>query len=98
MLSSPLLHPSAHVSVCFNSFLGSLSSIGLQGEAGAYSEKSLRELLGKHVVAVGHESFEDAFRAVGHYFVYILAVESWLGPCRSTFTETHGLSALPVAR
>lgn len=35
-----------------------------QGEAGAYSEKSLRELLGSQVVAVGQESFEDAFKAV----------------------------------
>lgn len=35
-----------------------------QGEAGAYSEKSLRELLGKDVVAVGQESFEDTFKAV----------------------------------
>lgn len=35
-----------------------------QGEAGAYSEKSLRELLGPNVVAVGQESFEDVFKAV----------------------------------
>lgn len=38
-----------------------------KGEAGAYSEKSLRQLLGPHVVAVGHESFEDAFKAVCKY-------------------------------
>ncbi len=37
---------------------------GHQGEPGAYSEKSLRELLGNDVVAVGKESFEDAFKAV----------------------------------
>ncbi|CAM9850281.1 unnamed protein product, partial [Hapterophycus canaliculatus] len=35
-----------------------------QGEPGAYSEKSLRELLGTEVVAVGQESFEDVFKAV----------------------------------
>lgn len=35
-----------------------------QGEAGAYSEKALRELLGRNVVAVAQESFEDAFKAV----------------------------------
>lgn len=35
-----------------------------QGEAGAYSEKSLRELLGPNVVAMGQESFEDVFKAV----------------------------------
>ena len=35
-----------------------------QGEPGAYSEKSLRELLGTEVVAVGKESFEDTFKAV----------------------------------
>lgn len=37
---------------------------GCQGESGAYSEKSLRELLGTEVVAVAQESFEDAFKAV----------------------------------
>lgn len=37
---------------------------GYQGEPGAYSEKSLRELLGREVVAVPQESFEDAFKAV----------------------------------
>lgn len=45
-------------------FVGSRRSIESQGEAGAYSEKSLRELLGRQVVAVGQESFEDAFKAV----------------------------------
>lgn len=59
------------VSVPFDSF-DSFSSVTLQGEAGAYSEKSLRELLGNHVVAVGHESFEDAFKAVGYPFSHIL--------------------------
>ena len=35
-----------------------------QGEPGAYSEKSTRELLGENVIAVGRPSFEDCFRAV----------------------------------
>ncbi|KAL7539212.1 hypothetical protein ACHAXR_010880 [Thalassiosira sp. AJA248-18] len=35
-----------------------------QGEAGAYSEKSLRELLGKNVIAVPRPNFESCYRAV----------------------------------
>ena len=35
-----------------------------QGEAGAYSEKSLRELLGKNVIAVPRTNFESCYRAV----------------------------------
>ena len=35
-----------------------------QGEAGAYSEKSLRELLGQHVIAVPRPNFEACYRAV----------------------------------
>lgn len=38
--------------------------VAYQGEPGAYSEKSTRELLGKKVTAVGHPSFEHCFRAV----------------------------------
>ena len=38
--------------------------VAYQGEPGAYSEKSTRELLGSNVVAVGRPSFEDCFRAV----------------------------------
>jgi len=38
--------------------------IAYQGEPGAYSEKSLRELLGQSVISVGRKSFEDCFRAV----------------------------------
>lgn len=36
--------------------------VAFQGEAGAYSEKALRELLGPHVLAVGKPSFEDTFK------------------------------------
>ena len=35
-----------------------------QGEPGAYSEKSLRELLGPNVIAVARPSFEACYRAV----------------------------------
>lgn len=38
--------------------------VAYQGEPGAYSEKSLRELLGNNVVAVGRENFEECYRAV----------------------------------
>ena len=38
--------------------------VAYQGEPGAYSEKSLRELLGDNVVAVGRQNFEDCYRAV----------------------------------
>ena len=38
--------------------------VAYQGEPGAYSEKSTRELLGDNVVAIGRPSFEDCFRAV----------------------------------
>jgi prephenate dehydratase len=38
--------------------------VAYQGEPGAYSEKSTRELLGQKVIAVGRPSFEDCFRAV----------------------------------
>jgi len=38
--------------------------VAYQGEPGAYSEKSTRELLGQNVVAVGRQSFEACFRAV----------------------------------
>jgi hypothetical protein len=38
--------------------------VAYQGEPGAYSEKSTRELLGEKVIAVGRPSFEACFRAV----------------------------------
>ena len=38
--------------------------VAYQGEPGAYSEKSTRELLGEKVVAIGRPSFESCFRAV----------------------------------
>ena len=38
--------------------------VAFQGEPGAYSEKSTRELLGDNVVAIGRPSFEDCFKAV----------------------------------
>jgi prephenate dehydratase len=38
--------------------------VAFQGEAGAYSEKSLRELLGRNVIAVPRPNFESCYRAV----------------------------------
>lgn len=38
--------------------------VAYQGEPGAYSEKSTRELLGDKVIAVGRPDFESCFRAV----------------------------------
>jgi prephenate dehydratase/prephenate dehydrogenase len=38
--------------------------VAYQGEPGAYSEKSTRELLGEKVVAVGRPNFEACFQAV----------------------------------
>jgi len=38
--------------------------VAFQGEAGAYSEKSLRELLGPHVISVPRPNFESCYRAV----------------------------------
>ena len=38
--------------------------VAFQGEAGAYSEKSLRELLGPNVIAVPRPNFESCYRAV----------------------------------
>ena len=38
--------------------------VAFQGEAGAYSEKSLRELLGPNVIAVPRTNFEACYRAV----------------------------------
>mmetsp|Transcript_34424 Transcript_34424/g.63468 ORF Transcript_34424/g.63468 Transcript_34424/m.63468 type:complete len:764 (+) Transcript_34424:91-2382(+) len=37
-----------------------------QGEAGAYSEKSLRELLGPNVISVPRPNFESCYRAVAN--------------------------------
>ena len=41
-----------------------LLRVAFQGEAGAYSEKSLRELLGPNVIAVPRPNFESCYRAV----------------------------------
>lgn len=38
--------------------------VAFQGEAGAYSEKSLRELLGSNVIAVPRPNFDACYRAV----------------------------------
>jgi prephenate dehydratase len=38
--------------------------VAYQGEPGAYSEKSTRELLGDKVIAIGRPDFESCFRAV----------------------------------
>jgi prephenate dehydratase len=38
--------------------------VAYQGEPGAYSEKSTRELLGQKVIAIGRPNFEACFRAV----------------------------------
>mmetsp|Transcript_61913 Transcript_61913/g.72385 ORF Transcript_61913/g.72385 Transcript_61913/m.72385 type:complete len:726 (+) Transcript_61913:164-2341(+) len=38
--------------------------VAYQGEPGAYSEKSTRELLGANVIAVGYPNFEACYRAV----------------------------------
>eukprot|EP00554_Chaetoceros_debilis_P007488 CAMPEP_0194077234 /NCGR_PEP_ID=MMETSP0149-20130528/3876_1 /TAXON_ID=122233 /ORGANISM="Chaetoceros debilis, Strain MM31A-1" /LENGTH=742 /DNA_ID=CAMNT_0038758181 /DNA_START=160 /DNA_END=2388 /DNA_ORIENTATION=- len=38
--------------------------VAYQGESGAYSEKSLRELLGENVIAVARPDFESCYRAV----------------------------------
>jgi prephenate dehydratase len=38
--------------------------VAFQGEAGAYSEKSLRELLGPNVISVPRPNFEACYRAV----------------------------------
>jgi prephenate dehydratase len=55
--------------------------VAYQGEPGAYSEKSTRELLGRNVVAVGRPNFEECFRAVAsHECDYAcLPVENSLG-------------------
>eukprot|EP00934_Nitzschia_sp_Nitz4_P004199 Nitzschia sp. Nitz4//scaffold41_size133979//82627//84811//NITZ4_003357-RA/size133979-snap-gene-0.128-mRNA-1//-1//CDS//3329551500//4189//frame0 len=54
----------------FSAAVKSASSMALgmrvayQGEPGAYSEKSTRELLGEKVTAIGRPDFESCFRAV----------------------------------
>eukprot|EP00903_Cladosiphon_okamuranus_P012334 g11563.t1 len=57
------------------------TKVAFQGEPGAYSEKSLRELLGNEVVAVGKESFEDTFKAVARREVEyaVIPIENSLG-------------------
>lgn len=55
--------------------------VAYQGEPGAYSEKSTRELLGDNVVAIGKPNFEACFRAVAAMEVdyCCLPVENSLG-------------------
>ena len=55
--------------------------VAFQGEAGAYSEKSLRELLGRNVMSVPRPSFESCYRAVasGECDYAIVPIENSLG-------------------
>jgi prephenate dehydratase len=55
--------------------------VAYQGEPGAYSEKSTRELIGEKVIAVGRPDFESCFRAVASMEVdyCCLPVENSLG-------------------
>lgn len=55
--------------------------VAYQGEPGAYSEKSTRELLGDRVIAIGRPDFESCFRAVAAMEVdyACLPVENSLG-------------------
>lgn len=55
--------------------------VAYQGEPGAYSEKSTRELLGDNVVAIGKPNFEACFRAVASMEVdyCCLPIENSLG-------------------
>ena len=55
--------------------------VAFQGESGAYSEKSTKELLGPGVMALGYTNFEDCFRAVKRMEVdyACLPIENSLG-------------------
>jgi prephenate dehydratase len=55
--------------------------VAYQGEPGAYSEKSTRELLGPNVIAIGRPDFESCFQAVASMEVdyACLPVENSLG-------------------
>ena len=55
--------------------------VAYQGEPGAYSEKSTRELLGNNVIALGKPNFEACFRAVASMEVdyCCLPIENSLG-------------------
>jgi prephenate dehydratase len=55
--------------------------VAYQGEPGAYSEKSTRELLGDKVIAIGRPDFESCFRAVASMEVdyACLPIENSLG-------------------
>eukprot|EP00751_Fragilariopsis_kerguelensis_P011613 CAMPEP_0170765012 /NCGR_PEP_ID=MMETSP0733-20121128/4354_1 /TAXON_ID=186038 /ORGANISM="Fragilariopsis kerguelensis, Strain L26-C5" /LENGTH=904 /DNA_ID=CAMNT_0011105787 /DNA_START=319 /DNA_END=3033 /DNA_ORIENTATION=- len=55
--------------------------VAYQGEPGAYSEKSTRELLGDAVLAIGKSNFEHCFRAVASMEVdyCCLPIENSLG-------------------
>ena len=58
-----------------------LLRIGFQGLPGAYSEKATRALLGPHVLPVGHDTFDDTFRALvaGRVDYAMLPIENSLG-------------------
>lgn len=60
---------------------GSAIRVCYQGEPGAYSDKSTRELLGQNVLAIGRSNFESCFRAVasGECEYACLPVENSLG-------------------
>jgi hypothetical protein len=55
--------------------------VAYQGEPGAYSEKSTRELLGNNVIAIGKSNFEECFRSVASMEVdyCCLPIENSLG-------------------
>jgi hypothetical protein len=66
-------------SLAISSALG--MRVAYQGEPGAYSEKSTRELLGDKVTAIGRPDFESCFRAVASMEVdyACLPIENSLG-------------------
>jgi prephenate dehydratase len=76
---APPRHPASHAAAKFSSALG--MRVAYQGEPGAYSEKSTRELLGDKVIAIGRPDFESCFRAVASMEVdyACLPVENSLG-------------------
>jgi prephenate dehydratase len=60
-----LLHPLTYPSLARSkSSTAAHMRVAYQGEPGAYSEKSTRELLGAGVVAIGRPNFESCFQAV----------------------------------
>jgi prephenate dehydratase len=61
---STLLERSGANLATVSSGSGTPIRVAYQGEPGAYSEKSTRELMGKNVIAIGRPNFEACFRAV----------------------------------